>query len=160
MEHQARRPPVDGLAARFLCDYDVAIAGPDTVPGPYGTRLIYRARGGRAEGPALSGEILPGGGDWMLVPRDGAARLDVRITIRTDDGALVFCHYPGIADLSAEAYARLQSGHDVGPDEIYLRTTPWFETGDERYAWLNKVVCVAVGWLGPMRVGYRVFQIL
>jgi hypothetical protein len=41
----------------------------------------------------------------------------------------------------------------------YFRTTPRFETGHERYAWLNTLVCVGYGWFGAGAVGYRVFGI-
>ena len=36
-------------------------------------------------------------------------------------------------------------GDKVDPGEYYFRTTPVFETGDFRYAWLNGIVAVAAG---------------
>ena len=42
--------------------------------------------GGIIEGPKLQGEVLPGGGDWLLVGSDGTGRVDVRATIRTWSG--------------------------------------------------------------------------
>jgi feruloyl esterase len=43
--------------------------------------------------------------------------------------------------------------------ETYFFTQPRFETGDPRYAWLNSVVAVAQGKVGPQRVDYRLYQL-
>ena len=56
---------------------------------PVGTRFTYVVKEGRCEGPKIAGDILPGGGDWILLGTDQVARLDVRATLRTDDGAHV-----------------------------------------------------------------------
>jgi hypothetical protein len=39
-------------------------------------------------------------------------------------------------------------------------TQPRFETGDSRYAWLNRVVAVAEGRVLPSAVAYRVFKLV
>jgi hypothetical protein len=39
-------------------------------------------------------------------------------------------------------------------------TTPRFETADERYQWLNGLVCVAQGNAAPDGVEYRVYAVL
>jgi hypothetical protein len=44
--------------------------------------------------------------------------------------------------------------------ERYWRTTPYFETASEKYAWLNSIVTVGIGYTVPMKVPYRIFQIL
>lgn len=72
--------------------------------------------------------------DWMLVSADGAATLDIRGTLETPDGALIYVNYQGKADLSAGM---------VFPVTIYV--APRFETSDPRYAWLNKVQAVGKG---------------
>ena len=38
-------------------------------------------------------------------------------------------------------------------------TTPRFETGDDRYAWLNGLVCVAEGKRTEQAVAYRVYAV-
>ena len=63
--------------------------------GPLGRRILFGAAGGRFEGPRLRGEVVPGGGDWALFRADGAMSLDVRLTLRTHDGALVHMTYGG-----------------------------------------------------------------
>ncbi len=33
---------------------------------------------------------------------------------------------------------------------MYIMAAPCFETGDERYKWLNEIVCVAKGKMDPV----------
>ena len=69
--------------------------------------------------------------DWLTVGDDGTGLLDVRFTLKTDDGAFSYVEYQGRADMSTGLIA----------------TAPTFQTGDERYAWLNNVQAVAAGQL-------------
>tara|TARA_A100001037_G_scaffold279515_1_gene281440 strand:- start:649 stop:1077 length:429 start_codon:yes stop_codon:yes gene_type:complete len=69
--------------------------------------------------------------DWLTVGDDGTGLLDVRFTLKTDDGAFIYVEYQGRADMSTGLIA----------------TAPTFQTGDERYAWLNNVQAVAAGQL-------------
>jgi hypothetical protein len=57
---------------------------------PSGQRRIIPVEGGEFEGPKLRGKVLPGGADWMLVRPDGVAQINVRMTLQTDDGDLIF----------------------------------------------------------------------
>ena len=63
--------------------------------GPLGRRILFGAAGGTFEGPRLRDEVVPGGGDWALFRADGAMSLDVRLTLRTHDDALVHMTYGG-----------------------------------------------------------------
>src|SRR5919109_4096771 len=63
--------------------------------GPFGRRIFFGAVGGTFEGPELRGDVLAGGGDWALFRSDGSMTLDVRLTLRTHDGALVHMTYGG-----------------------------------------------------------------
>ena len=44
--------------------------------------------------------------------------------------------------------------------EVYFRTTPMFETGDERYLWLNDIVAVGLGASIGGAVRYDIFELL
>jgi hypothetical protein len=141
--------------------YHATLKEPVTVgAGPYGTRLVFEVTGGSVEGPRLKGQILTGGADWLLVGPDGWGRLDVRAQVVTDDGAAIYLSYFGILEMN-EAVQRASaeaSGTDYG--DQYFRTSPRFETGDPRYAWLNHTVFVAAGHLRPGRiVEYRVYRV-
>ena len=113
--------------------------------GPLGRRRIIPITGGEVSGERLSGRVLPGGADWQIVRPDGVAYLDARYSIETHDGALVYVRNRGYRHGPPEVVARLAAGEAVDPALYYMRTTPWFETGDARYAWLNRTVCVGSG---------------
>ena len=100
------------------------------------------------------------GGDWLLLRADGVLQLDVRVTLQTDDDALIYMAYRGLRDASPEVAERLARGDAVDASEYYFRTTPHFETASEKYSWLNRIIAVAMGdrrATGPL---YRVYKIL
>jgi len=129
-------------------------------PTPHGIRIIAPVIGGEVKGPKVNGEALSFGADWFLIRNDGVGDIDVRITIRTDDNEYIYCYYRGILNVPPEIMERVQNGEDVDPSEYYFRTTPKFETGSEKYSWLNQIICVGVGKLEPKRVRYKIYQIL
>jgi Protein of unknown function (DUF3237) len=126
---------------------------------PVGGRRIVYVKGGQFAGAGLKGQVLPGGGDWVVVRKDGASQLDVRITLRTDDGALIYVTYRGISTMTPEMRQRILKGEAVNPSEYYFRTTPVFETAAEKYVWLNKLVAVGVGRRTRTGVEYSVYAI-
>ena len=71
--------------------------------------------------------------------------LEARYTVRTDDGALVYVRNLGLRHGPAEVMERIQRGEAVDPAEYYFRSTPRFEAGDARYAWLNRILAVGSG---------------
>ena len=126
---------------------------------PQGRRRIIGITGGRFSGERLSGRVLPGGADWQVIRADGVADLDARYTLETSDGALIYVRNRGLRHGPGEVLKRLSSGEAVDPSLYYMRTTPSFETGDARYAWLNRIVCVASGARRPAAVELEVFEI-
>lgn len=139
------RPPVPGLG--FIMQARVAI-GPtghiSKVSG--GERRYIPILGGSFEGERLSGEVLDGGADWQVIRPDGSALLHAMYTLKTNDGALIYVDNIGVRWGPPEVLARLARGEAVDPAEYYFRTTPRFETGTEKYSWLNNIaaVCSAV----------------
>jgi len=113
--------------------------------GPQGTRTIVQITGGRFEGPRLKASVQGPGGDWITNRPDGSYKLDVRFTLRTDDGALILVTYNGIGETTSTG-AR-------------LRAAPLFETGDARYVWLTKLQTVGVGERVGTAVKYDVFAL-
>lgn len=128
--------------------------------GPRGHRMVIPFKGGKFEGPKLRGEVLVTGGDWLLQRVDGVMELDVRRTLRTDDGHLIYAHYRGILAGSPDAMARLGRGEPVPAADLYFRTTPVFETGSEKYAWLNRIIAVGIGAITAAGAELEVFQVL
>ena len=127
---------------------------------PLGRRIIVPITGGTVEGERLRGTVETGGSDWMTLRPDGVTMLDVRLVVRTDDDALVMLTYHGLRHGPPEVMARLAAGDQVDPAEYYLRTTLYFETSDERYLWLNKLVAVATGHRPPTGPIYEVFEVV
>nr|WP_280235868.1 DUF3237 domain-containing protein [Nocardia cyriacigeorgica] len=131
--------------------------------GPSGRRVLYGAAGGSFAGPRLRGDVVAGGGDWALFRPDGTMLLDVRLTLRTEDGELLSMTYQGRWVIPADVRAEMADStarHLIDPARYYFRTNPLFETGSTRYAWLNDVVAVGTGYLVDGGVAYRVEQVL
>ncbi|OAI38905.1 hypothetical protein AYO38_01815 [bacterium SCGC AG-212-C10] len=112
--------------------------------GPQGTRGIVMVTGGSFEGPRLSGTVLPGGGEWATLRANRSAKADVRLLLETADGAHILMTYTGI---SLDSAAK-------------VRVAPLFETGDERYAWLNDVQGVGIGHMEGNVVTYDMYALL
>ena len=96
---------------------------------PHGKLSIFPVTGGTFEGERLRGKVLAGGGDWVVAKADGTFDLDLRVTLETDDGALIYMTFTGLRD----------DAHH------YFRTLPRFETAHPAYAFLNRLVAVASG---------------
>ncbi len=153
-------PRVDAMPVAHLFDMRVDLQPAQLIPTAAGLRMTFITDGGRIEGPKVSGEVLPGGGDWLLVGNDSVGRVDVRATIRTVDGALIHYRAGGVIKVPAGGLARLAAGEALPFNETYVRTTPSFETADERYSWLGGVVAVGYNALSPDRIDYRVYHVL
>ena len=120
----------------------------DTAPtqnidaGPHGTRFTFPVTGGSFDGDRLRGQVLPGGDDWVVQRAGGVLELDLRITLATDDGALIQMTFEGIRD-------------DAAPGTPYFRTLPRFETAAPKYSFLNRLLAVGTGQIradGPVHV--------
>ena len=114
---------------------------------PAGDRLIHEVESGTFTGDRLSA-VMHGSSsaDWLTVGPDGTATLDVRSVLRTHDDAYVFLHYSGRVDVSNGFGAPLCAA-------------PLFETGDDRYRWLNRVQAVAKGVLDGLTLTYEVCEV-
>src|SRR5207237_5548676 len=91
---------------------------------------------------------------------DGVADLDARYTLATGDGALIYVRNRGYRHGPSDILEKLAAGEAVDPSLYYMRTTPLFETGDARYAWLNRMICVASGARRAAAVELEVFSVL
>lgn len=127
---------------------------------PAGNRRIVVVSGGAFEGPRMKGTVLAGGGDWVVERRDGTRVLDVRITLRTDDGHLIYAHYPGLFHAGPGVMERMLRGEPVDPAEYYFRVAPFFETASEKYGWLNRTMAIGLGRRTPRQVAYTVYAVL
>jgi hypothetical protein len=157
----ALRPSIDiPIATTHLCDFWIKFSRHELEHTPLGLRFTVIVEDGWVRGDGLNGKFLPGGGDWITVGADGVARLDVRASLQTDDGAIVMVTNTGRARLDADVMDRFIKGDLIPAADMYARSSPLFETGDERYAWLNATHTVAVNQFSLHEVHYRVHQVL
>ncbi len=141
---------LDSLPATYLGTLTAStndVERPLVKGGPSGTRSVATVTKAAFEGPNISATMPDGiaAGDWLTVRADGSFSLDVRLSLRTDDGADIYVSYVGVG-------VRTDDG-------VTIRTSPRFETGDEKYAWLNNAFTVGMGRLTEDGVAYDVYQI-
>jgi len=125
---------------------------------PKGTRRIRVAKAGEFSGSRLSGKVLSGGTNWFLVRPDGVGELEVRLNLRTVDGALIHMRSEGLLRYPAALAKRVLTG-TADPSEYYLRERTVFETAAEQYYWLNSIIAVGVGWYQAGQVGMSIYEI-
>src|SRR5262249_27732920 len=146
---------------RLLMTLQVAVGGVQRIgPVPHGSRATAPITSGHFEGPRLRGRVLPGGGDWTLLRSDGVLELDLRITLETDDGALIHMTSFGLRHGPPDVIAALARGESVDAGTYYFRTTPRFETGHPKYEFLNRLVAVSSGDRRPEGPIYTIDEIL
>ena len=126
--------------------------------GPFGKRQYYPMTGGRVAGPRLSGKLIGSGWDWMLTGPDGFMRMDVRIQIGTDDGAVICAHYFGPAEANATMQQATAACTPTDFSDPSIRTHWLLETGHPRHAWVNQAVFVGEGRLLPAGPGVLGFE--
>lgn len=142
-----------------LLDIHIEFDPVQIFPTPVGTRFTYVVKRGRCEGPRIAGDILPGGGDWILFGTDRVARLDVRATLRTDDGAYIHITNTGRVEMGSKAADRFAAGELIRHDQMIARSSPLFDTDDPRYRWINAIHTVAINEVSLSEVRYRVFAV-
>jgi hypothetical protein len=123
---------------------------------------VYNVRpGGWVKGPRINGTLLAPGGDWFRVLPSGASRLDVRATIKTDDGALIYIAYNGIFKDSEETEARASKGETLTSKDIYFVIAPTMQTAAKKYDWLNGIQCIGkmVSYKSDSYVKYDIFVV-
>ena len=148
------------LEIAHLFDVHIDFAPMQILRTPVATRLIAVVATGTFTGPRASGAVLPGGGDWLVLGTDNVARLDIRATFQTDDGAYLFLTNTGRVTLHDDARDRWLAGETLTSEHIDAWTAPLFETGDERYAWINSTVNVGLVELSIHHIDYRMYTLL
>jgi hypothetical protein len=132
-----------------LCTATITLRDPMVLPNtPSGMRTIVEVAAAKLEGERLSATMKGAAtADWATIGPDMTCTLDVRSTFETYDGALVFSYYRGRIDFSKP------------PGELPVYAAPLFETGDERYAWLNRIQAVSKGKLDGQTLTYEIAEV-
>jgi len=111
---------------------------------PHGMLSIFPVIGGSFEAERLRGMVLAGGGDWVTARADETFELDLRVTLETEDGALIHMTFTGVCN---------DANH-------YFRTLPRFETAAPKYAFLNRLLAVGIGEIHPQGPVHAIEEIL
>jgi hypothetical protein len=126
----------------------------------HGHRRIVPQTGGTFTGPELNGTLLPGtSADWQIILPDGTALGDIRYTLQTDTGQLLYVQSRGVRHGSPEVLARLARGEDVDPGEYTFRTSTRIETAVLELGWLNKGIFISVGARRYGGVSYETYLV-
>jgi hypothetical protein len=125
-----------------------------------GQRRIVALTGGTFTGPELNGKLLAGASaDWQILLPDGTALGDIRYTLQTEGGALLYVQSRSVRHGSVEVLARLARGEDVDASEYTFRTSTQIETAAQDLDWLNKGIFISVGARGTKGVIYDTYLV-
>ena len=125
-----------------------------------GRRRIIPQTGGIFTGPLLNGRLLPGASaDWQIITPDGTAFGDIRYTLETDRGELLYVQSRGVRHGNAQVLERLGRGGEVDPAEYVFRTSTQIQTAAADLDWLNKGVFIGVGARQPGGVIYETYLV-
>lgn len=127
---------------------------------PGGFRRTGIVPGGSFDGERLSGKVLDGGNDRQLLRKDHSVLLDVRINLKTDDGAIIGMTYLALRAGEAGILKKIDAGEQVSPADYYFRTNPMFETASDKYQWLNNILAIGKGYRTADAVIYSIFEVL
>jgi muconolactone delta-isomerase len=148
-----RRTPVYRLDATLGEPLDLG----DVVQGH---RHIVPLTGGTFTGPQISGTLVPGASaDWQTVLPDGTALGDIRYTLQTNGGDLLYVQSRSVRHGPTEVLARLGRGEDVDPSEYTFRAATQIETAAPELDWLNKGVFISVAGRQAARVIYETYLV-
>lgn len=112
--------------------------------GPKGHRMVVDVLSVKFTAEDFQAELAAtDAADWATLSEDGTlAALDVRATLKTNDGAFIYVEYGG----------RMDFGTGL------LATAPTFQTGAPRYLWLNRIQAVASGSVN-LETGLLVYKL-
>lgn len=143
-------PISDPPRLRPLFELVAQLREPLALIGPSGSgRRIVEVAQATASG-RICGELAGvAAADWLFVdPALQLAQLDVRLTLRVPDQALIFVQY----------YGRVRLGPD-GPGDFVA--APRFETAATDWLWLNAVQAIGRGRLSAdgRRIAYAFYEL-
>lgn len=124
-----------------------------------GNRFFYAVKDGYFEGEKLKGKILDHGGDWLLIDKNFIGHVDVRATLQTEDKAHIYIHYTGQLHYTRKVQSLLAKGQMTAFGSTYFMVHMRFETGSKDYYWLNNLLAIGEGRVGPNKIEYKVMEL-
>jgi hypothetical protein len=152
--------PAFPLRGEHLYSMRVTLQPPEVL-GPLhgGIGINFHIANGEFTGPRLKGLVHASGGDWFTLRRDGIGELDVRLTLQTDDGALIDTRYRGLGEFGIDSYEGFLRGELPASAPLY--TSPYMATAHPDYQWLHRRACVGIGAVDLQRneVRYDIYAL-
>lgn len=134
------------LKLEHVFSYNATLAPPELIgPVPDNIRANFYVLGGDVWAPdgTAIGKVKGVGGDWLTIRKDNKGQLDVRATVETFDGALLYVTYSGFVDLGEGGYENLLKGKL--PPTAHVRAAPQICTSSPAYAWVNGCQFLNIG---------------
>ena len=137
-------PAVQAQTTSIKSEYIMTLTAQLDAPQVINDKLfIYNVPSGSVAGPKIKGKVIQPTADWLALMPSGILRLDVRLTILTDDNQYVYMTYNGVIKPNEAADKKFEEGKEVvKTDEQYFITAPTFQTASPKYAWLNDIQAV------------------
>ena len=132
-----------GYSLEYICSFTATLRREMIGPLAEGIRVNYHITGGEVDGPKLRGKFRPGGADFATMRRDGVGLLDIRATIETHDGAVIYVVGSGLSYTSEDAYERAMK-RDL-PPTTPLRAALYLATVHPDYLWVNRLQFIEIG---------------
>jgi hypothetical protein len=131
-----------------------------TAGSPLGSRQYWQISAATLSGDRITATLAATGVDWMAMSPDGFWRPDVRAQFVTDDGAVVLMHYTGLVQQTAAFREAAEADRASDWADQYMRLAIQFDTGADKYRWLNTSLYVAAGrLLGTGKIEYAVHRV-
>ena len=131
-----------------------------TSGSPRAVLQYWQVTDAELSGPRIKATLASTGMDWMQVSDDGFWRPDVRAQFLTDDGAVILMSYIGLVEQTAAFKRAAETNAATDWNDQYMRLSLIFNTGDQRYAWMNQSLFIAAGrLLGTGSIEYSVFRV-
>jgi hypothetical protein len=149
--------PTVSIETDYLMTIELMLDPPQDI----GPRRIVNVSSGSAHGPKINGNFITPTADWVTPQPDGSIRLDVRGTIKTDDGEMIFVEYNGVIVRSKEVVDRFNKGEVITSKDEYFITAPRFTTSSKKYGWINQLQAVGkmVSRQNNGRLKYDIFAV-
>jgi uncharacterized protein DUF3237 len=135
--------PRFGYDLEFFATVTVNLSAQRIGATPDGYRVNFAFKEGTLVGPGVDAIVDPHGGDWMCVRPDGIGEVDIKITFRTRDGAIIFEQARGVFDTGQNGYAQMAAGTLGGAPPLYV--TPLWSTAHPDWTWLNRRQGIGLG---------------
>ena len=125
-----------------------------------GHRRVVPLTGGTFTGPEINGTLLSGASaDWQIVLADGTALGDIRYTLQTEGGDLLYVQSRSVRHGSPEVLARWRVVRTSRPASTRSAPRPRSRPVAPSLDWLDKGVFISVGGRQPGGVIYETYLV-